>query len=129
MPVGDPYVYYFNIQANHVIKSDVIPCLNQSNLYYVYYNVPSATQLEVSDVDLIGHINGGKTSHASTYQSAYHHALDITSPSVRFTSNTDSGYVYEKGVNYDGDMVWSDFLSKVSIFNAPRKNGAMLFSK
>lgn len=128
MPDGDPYVYYFNIQTNHVIKSDVIPCLNQANLYYVYYNVPTTTQLNITDIDLIGHVSGGKISHASAYQNAYQHALDIITPSVRFTANTDSGYVYEKGVNYNGDTVWSDLLNKVSIYNAPRKNGSMLFS-
>lgn len=129
MPAGDPYVSYHGIQATHVIKSDVIPCLNNLGLYYVYYNVPTSSQLAVANVDVIGHVSGWKISHASAYQTAYQHVLDIADPSVRFTADTAQGYVYEKGVNYDGDTLWSDLMNKVSIFNAPRKNGAMLFSK
>jgi hypothetical protein len=129
MPAGDPYVSYHGIQATHVIKSDVIPCLNNLGSYYVYYNVPTSSQLAVTNVDIIGHVSGGKISHASAYQTAYQHALDIADPSVRFIADTAQGYVYEKGVNYDGDTLWSDLMNKVSIFNAPRKNGAMLFSK
>lgn len=129
MPAGDPYVSYHGIQATHVIKSDVIPCLNQLGSYYVYYNVPTSSQLAMTDVDLIGHINGGKISHASAYQQSYQHALDIADPAVRFVANIARGYIYEKGVNYDGDTLWSGLMDKVTIFNAPRKNGAMLFSK
>lgn len=129
LPVGSSYASTFSLQATYVIKSDVIPCLNQYNLYYVYYNVPETTQLSMTDVDLIGHINGEKTSHSEAYQIAYQHELDIATPSVRFTADPDKGYIYENGVNYDGDMVWSDMLENVSILNAPRKNGSMLFSK
>lgn len=129
MPADDPYVSYYGIQATHVIKSDVIPCLDQFGSYYVYYNVPDSSQLAMTDVDLIGHISGVKTSHASAYQKAYQHILNIVDPSVRIIADTGQGYVYEKGVHYNGDTLWSDLLGKVSIFNAPRKNGAMLFSK
>lgn len=129
MTTSVPYVSHFNIQATHVIKSDVIPCLNQADVYYVYYNVPTTSQLVMTDVDLIGHVNGGNISHALAYLEAYQHELDITDPSVRFVADVNKGYTYEKGVNYNGATSWSDFMNKVSIFKAPRKNGSMLFSK
>ena len=129
MPSSNPYVTYYTIQATHVIKSDVIPCLNQSGTQYISYNTPTISQLSIDDVDLIGHISGDKLSHAIAYEEAYQHPLDINDPSVRFRSTTSQGYVYEKGVTYNGSTVWSDLISKVTIFNAPRKNGSMLFSK
>lgn len=129
LPTSDAYVAYFLIPATHVIKSDVIPCLNQLDQFYVTTNTPLVSQMTMTDIDLIGHVNGGKTSHANAYQQAYQQALDIEDPTVRVRANTDFGYVYEKGVNYNGGMVWSDFMDKITIFNAPRKNGAMLFSK
>lgn len=129
MQSGDPYHSHFNIPVSHIIKSDVIPCIDQYSSYYISYNIPNSSQLGTLDVDTIGHISGWRISHSEAYQNSYNKELDIVSPSVRFTASVDIGYTFEKGVNYNGTTVWSDLISKVSIFNAPRKNGSMLFSK
>lgn len=128
---------------SHVIKNDAIARLAEEHYLYQYdsegYVAPQSSNLSFVDCDFIGHIDGASTSHGVVYERAYQHALDIESPTARVTTKTtrkpngyeivDVGYVYEKGVNYSADTLWSPAFSELFGFMAPRKNGAMLFSK
>jgi len=128
---------------SHVVKNDLI--IRQSMGDYAIqlkaFDPPSADQLAFVDCDVVGRVGGGKTSHSALYAEAYKHAMDIEPPTTKVQEQTSSilpdshgecvyfGYVFSKGVNYSGSPLWSPVFSEIFGFMAPRKNGAMLFSK
>lgn len=127
---------YYNEQYYFSFPVDYNLCNTHYTIRDMYFseeNKPEVLQFGFINTDCVGHISGDSTTHSELYATAFSKSLDIKDPIIRVYTGTDVpityGYYFiEKGVDYNNDTIWSQFSINTFILNAPRFNGAMLFS-
>jgi hypothetical protein len=141
--VGDPeYTELLNKDRYFVSKAwgrSTDPVSIIKNAKYSVVNKPPSNCLAQLRVDVVGHINGGQTTHEDLYKTAYEKTLTWPNPGVRVTTITTSGsyyryeYIYEG--NFDGNYrpiepSYPELQTEVARLDYnPLLNGSMLFSK
>lgn len=127
---------YF-IGGAYGVGSDPVSILK--NARYSQVNKPTSNCLSSLRMDVVGHINGGQTTHQNLYETAYSKTISLPNPDINVITITATGnyyryqYVYEAVMGGFGCFVepsYPELQTETLRFNyRPLLNGSMLFSK
>ena len=94
-------------------------------------NQPAASLFQLASLDVVGHVQGGTTTHSALYQQAYQHSetpfIPVVTVTVNGTAYSATQRLYE---NLDGTWYYTDYgvFDRALHLEFPRPNGAGLFS-